>query len=138
MSASFDYSGLLSTAQNLISRFGRSVTLERASDAPADPARPWGPPATTGDDVISVDVTAVFLGTDRGSFGAVTLGSGGGGQTNVEAKTSRVLIAQDATITIEIGPEWQINDGTRLWEIVSVEPIKPGGTLIYFDAQVKL
>jgi len=138
MSTTFDYSTLLETAQSLISQFGRTVTLVRQSDVPADPLRPWGAPATTGTDTVSAEVLAVFLGTDRGAFPDVSAGRGGSGQTNVEQKTSRVLVAADASLfALEIGPEWRIDDGARLWDIVTSEPVQPGGTLIYYDLEVR-
>lgn len=133
---SFDYSGLLSTAQELIAFFGRDVTLERRSSASASPTRPWGAPATSGADVLSVIVKAAFLDTAKGADANVSVGISGGGQTSITGKTSRVLVAAQASITIEAGPEFHIIDNGRRWEVTSAKTIKPGGTMIYYDLQV--
>lgn len=133
---SFDYTPLVSTAQELIALFGRDVVLQRRTTASASPTRPWGPPAASGAGSLSVTVKAVFLGLSRGSFANVSVGINGGNQTGVEGKTSRVLIAAQPSIAIEIGPEFLIVDGARRWEIARCETIRPGGSLIYFDCEV--
>lgn len=138
MSAAFDYSGLLAVADRLIPRFGRSVTLRRQSASSTDPAKPWGPKDPTGSDIQAIAATAVFFDREAGSFDSVTAGIGLG-VTNVEEKTARVFVqALSGTLPSEIGQDWQIDDGSRRYEVVSSVAVKPGGTLLYHDMQVKL
>jgi len=138
VSAPFDYSGLLATADRLIERFGRTVTLRRKSESPATASKPWGPASSVASDIQAIETTAVFLGPQFESFDSVTAGIGLG-VTNVEEKTGRVLVkALAATLPEELQIGWQIDDGTRVFEIISSRPIKPGGTLMYHDVRVKL
>lgn len=138
MSAAFDYSGLLSVADALITKFGRSVTLRRQSASSADTSKPWGPSSPVASDIQAVAAKAVFFNSEAGSFDAVTAGIGLG-VTNVEEKTTRVLVqALSDTLPSEIGKDWQVDDGTRRYEVIKSIAVKPGGVLLYHDMQVKL
>ncbi len=132
----FDYSSLLATALLLITDFGRAVTLRRESDTPADPTRPWGPSDTTASDVQAVAAIAVFLDVENDAW--TTTGAGiGRGSTAVDEKKGRVLVTV-VSLPEELDPSWQIDDGTRTYEITSVKAVKPGGTLLYYDVEIQV
>lgn len=126
----FDYSGLLTVATSLIEQFGRPMTLRRASRTPADPTKPWAARqgAVTASDDQAITSTAVFLDfsrTDRD------------GQV-VEAKRARVLFPAEAALPEEVGPDWQLDDGSRLYEVLESRPVKPGPTLLHYEVVVAL
>lgn len=133
----FDYSGLRTTADTLITDFGRSVVLRRRSEEAADPARPWGAPSSTASDIQAIETIGVFLDTVREAFDAVTTGAGLG-VTNVEEKTTRCLVIAENSLPEEMGRDWQVDDGTRRYEVLSSRPVRPGGTLLYYDLELKL
>jgi len=137
MSAGFDYSGLKSTADRLIARFGRAATLRRASQSTADPANdPLGPPNSSGTDIQTIPVTAVFLDLERDAF--TTTGAGiGRGSTPVEEKNVRVLVEAATELPEEMGTEWTLIDGTRLWKVRLARPVAPGDTLLYYELEVR-
>lgn len=142
----FDYSDLAATATTLIADFGRDVTLRLQPQQPADSAKPWDDaqaPAVATDDVTLDGVKAAFLDPaeeDRQ------------GQT-VEVVRARVLVAatslieevpgagcpDDTTqVTHDLDQRWQVVDGARAYEILRAVPVKPGGTLLYYDLLVEL
>ena len=135
----FDYSGLLTVADTLISDFGRAITLRRASRTAADPTKPWSTRSTVATDIQAIATIGVFLNLERDAL-AVESGSGIGpaGNSNVEEKTVRVLVPAVATLPEEMGRDWQVDDGTRRYEVVSSSPVQPGGTLLYYDLEVRL
>lgn len=135
---SFDYTGLLSTADDLITRFGRTVTLKRPSQTPDDPAKPWAKrqdDATATDD-ISVSTIGVFLDPKRGNR---VLSSSARPTSEVSEKEARLLLTADSDFPSDVGPDWYVidDDGTR-WDLLDIKPIRPGPTLLYFDARVRL
>ena len=133
---SFDYSGLLTTATELIDLFGRSVTLRRQSESPTDSARPWGPRDTAATDVQAVTATGVFLDVLDDAW--TTTGAGiGRGSTAVDEKKGRCLI-KVVTLPDDLDPTWRVDDGTRVYEITQVYAVRPGGTLLYYDVEIQL
>lgn len=133
----FDYSGLLGVADRLITDFGRPITLRRNSRMPANPSKPWGDVEDPGVDTQSIDATGVFLDSKRQAFDGATAGIGLG-LSNVEMKTTRVLVQALSTLPEEMGRDWKVDDGSRTFEVLSSMPVKPGGTLMYYDLEVKL
>ena len=129
-----DYVKLAGVATRLIGENGREVLLKRQSQTLADPARPWGPSATTGGS--SVPVTAVFLDPERRQ---TTSGDIQPSAQLEEFKRVRVLIAaSEAGLPAEVGPDWYIEDGARRLEIVISRPVKPGGLLLYYDIEARV
>ena len=133
----FDYSGLLAVADTLITDFGRAITLRRNSRTAADLAKPWAERSDSATDIQAISAVGVFLNSRREAFDAVTAGVGLG-LSNVEQKTTRVLVQALSTLPEEMGRDWKVDDGTRTFEVLSSKPVKPGGTLLYYDLEVKL
>lgn len=59
--AAFDYSALAAKALELVTRFGRAVTLRRLNTTPPDPLKPWRGPADARAGAFSMAVSAVFV-----------------------------------------------------------------------------
>ncbi len=133
-----DYAKALATATRLISENGRAITVGRRSEAPADPARPWGP-RTTSAGTVSVSTIGVFLDLDRDDLTTVTAGLGLGG-SNVQAKGQRVLVPAAPALPSEVGPDWFVEDVStgELHEITASHPLKPGGTLVMYSLELAL
>jgi hypothetical protein len=127
-----DYTRLAAVATRLISENGRAITLRRASRDPDDPTKPWGTADTTpavagsADGVQAITTTGVFLDPERTDR---PLGL-------VEWKKARVLVPPDTNIPEEMGPDWVVDDGSRRFEIEESRPVKPGGTLMYYELMV--
>lgn len=130
--AAFDYESLADDAQEIIDEFGREATLTRAArvTAAAPGSKPWVP--IQGDAAAapaqSIDVTAVFLSLDRQEKD---------GQT-VEAKSQGILIGSGVALPEEVGPDWQLVDGDRIWEVLASKPLKPGPTLMLYKLELAL
>jgi len=128
-----DYAKFLALGKRLIDENGRSVTLQRPSQTLDDVARPWGP--ALADDEESVPVIAVFLDPDRRQ---TTSGDIQPTAQLEEFKRYKVLVSADnAGLPTELGTEWYILDGSRRLEIVISKAVKPGGTLIYYELEVR-
>ncbi len=127
--ASF-YSGLNTKVQNVIEKRGKPMTLARPARAPAV-GKAWlteqGPASAAA--AQSIDVTAVLLGPTK----ADRLGT-----TSVESKTGRILVSTKVTLPERITTDWTIDDGSRKFEITSVEEVNPGPTILLYKLEVAL
>ncbi len=137
MSAPFDYSDLLGTATDLIAQFGEAVTLRRSSTTAADPTKPWEGPAAVAGDPQAIPVSAVFFDLSNDPF--TTTGAGiGRGSTPVEEHRARVLVQATALLPEEVGTDWVIDRGGRLYSITASRPQKPGDTLLFYEMVVRV
>ena len=57
----FNYAPIASKALELVTSFGRLVTLRRLSATPPDPLKPWRGPADPRAAAVTLDVSAVFV-----------------------------------------------------------------------------
>lgn len=138
MAASFDYEPLQTTAQEQITSKGRAATLTRTvrtTTAVPVAGKAWLPTAEGDADADaaeaqSIPVTAVFLSLDRRDRS---------GQL-VEAKSQAVLIGAElsANLPEQIGPDWQLVDDVKTWEILSSKPLQPGPTLMLYRLELAL
>jgi hypothetical protein len=133
----FDYSGLLLVADTLITNFGRPITLRRNSRTPDDSNKPWAIRSDSAEDIQAIAAIGVWIGSKSETFDSVTAGVGVG-LSNVQQKSSRVLIQALDTLPEEMGREWKVDDGDQTYEVLSAQPVKPGATLLYYDLEVKL
>jgi hypothetical protein len=134
---SFDYSGLLATATSLIADFGEAVTLRREATTFQDPSAPWEGPLTSGGDTQAIAANAVFFDLSNDPF--TTTGAGiGRGSTPVEEHRARVLVEAASALPEEIGTDWEVDRGGRLYSITAARPQNPGGTLLYYELIVRV
>lgn len=137
MSAPFDYSTLLTVADDLLAQFGEAVTLRRAATTFVDPAAPWEGPTTSGGDTQAIAANAVFFDLSNDPF--TTTGAGiGRGSTPVEEHRARVLVQADAALPEEMGTDWFIDRGGRQYAITACRPQQPGDTLLYYEVVVRV
>ncbi len=122
---SFPYADLIAVADELIPAAGRDVILRVASKTPADSDKPWGsvePNATATDDQ-TITVKAVFVAPEEEDKAAST----------TRKRRERVKIAPTALGSLVITDAWQLVDGTTVYEIVRVSPVRPGTPLVVLD-----
>lgn len=128
--ADFDYGPLNTVAIELIRDFGRDVTLRRHSLLPASGSPPWAarlPDASASDDVTLTGVRAVFVQPRKEDReGRVVTGT-----------LARVFIAAASLGANTLDLNWQLVDGTTVYEILAVDPIKPGPTLLVYGLLVQ-
>lgn len=126
MSADF-YAPFVALATEQIAAKGRACTLTRPARG-GNPAKPWnsvqGDPAASA--AQSIPVTAVFLSLERANLP----------ESNVERRVQRVLIAADAAIPEQMGPDWKLTDAQAEWDVVSSQPLQPGGTLVMYTLEI--
>lgn len=125
------YDELRVVAADLITEFGRTVTLTKIDRAAADAAKPWRGPATPGTP-IALSVTAVlvpFMTED----GKVDLTRRGRQQAYVAAATAE---AQSAGVRVEQFDTLTEADGT-VWKIHAVDIIAPGPSHVLYTLEVE-
>jgi len=136
MSSAF-YTGLKVTADALLTEYGEAVTLRREASTFADPTAPWEGPTTSGGDTQAIAANAVFFDLSNDPF--TTTGAGiGRGSTPVEEHRTRVLVQAVSALPEEIGTDWSVDRGGRLYSITAARPQNPGGTLLYYELIVRV
>jgi hypothetical protein len=120
----FDYSGLNTTAQTLLSDFGRDVVLRQRSNTLIDPARP-----SRGFNTGNVDLTvkAVFASIKKDQFQ----------ESAIEDGDQLCIVSALAASGIEIGTDDLIVDAGDVLQIVAVDKVKPGGTTMVWKLAVR-
>ena len=126
--AVFDYAGLQEDASALIDEFGRSVTLVKFDETPADAAKPWRgdltPRLAPSDSVV---VNGVFSDLSASKFGF-----------NVDKldfadrSDQVVLISPPTTVTQNLEEFDEIIDGTVRYKIEGVKILKPGSVRMLY------
>ena len=116
----FDYSGLASTALELIADFGRTVTLTKKGSTATTPGKPWE--GGTDDDPAEVPVPAVFT----------EIGETFRDDDRVRSTDELCLIAASALGSVEPVTGDKITDDGRVYAVIAVKPIKPGDTALVF------
>lgn len=132
MPDTFDYTALEATAKRLIERFGRSISFFKESETAADSDAPFDGPAPFDSDTAPAEqkienVKAVFVGAGDTKFqdelgGLIRHGSAGFliyGSVSSELENFDVVV-----------------DGSDLWKIDNVEPLKPGDTNVIYGVEV--
>jgi len=118
---------LAAVALELVREFGegRTMTLQRATTAPADPAKPWqNDPQSPGSNVPNLPAVVV---TDDSVPRA---------DNSNTVQTEIVLIPAVSLGTIEPTVQDSLLDGTTTRQIIQVERIKPGPTGILWKLTV--
>jgi len=131
------YDSLKATADELLAEFGEAVTLRREATTFADPTAPWEGPAVAGATIQAIAANAVFFDLSNDPF--TTTGAGiGRGSTPVEEHRARVLVEAVSALPEEIGTDWAVDRGGRLYSITAARPQNPGGTLLYYELVIRV
>lgn len=120
-----DYTSLAATAKRLIEKNGRTVTITKMSQTPADPAKPHrarNPAADT-----SVTPTAVVVPFEREQVDG----------SNVMVDDKMVLVAQESVSGVDLQSFDRLTDGSDEYDIVKVKKVNPGPTSVVYMIQVR-
>jgi hypothetical protein len=118
--STFDYTKAQATAKRLIKRFGREVTLVITAGS----GDAWNP-VQSGD--TQTLVAAVFDYKNSKIDG-----------TLIKTGDKRLLISTEgATIAPDLQHKIAIEDIEDEHSIVDLKPLSPGGTVVYWEAQVR-
>ncbi|WP_430434259.1 hypothetical protein [Methyloversatilis sp.] len=117
----FDYARPAATAQRLLERFGRAVTLTRTTHGAYDSAT--GAPGT-GTTVTHAGTAALLEYQQRDIDG-----------THIRVGDLRAYIAPDIEITPQTGDTLTI--GGEMWSVIASRPLAPAGVVVLHDAQVR-
>ena len=133
----FDYSELVTTAQELVAEFGRVVTLRRLNAAPPDPTKPWIPadnpreaagflPGSTEPSFAELEVTAVFAEPS-------SLQNLGGPNAQLVDWVKRAQQVAIIAHPDDLSTFSELVDGAEVWRVVGCSTLNPGGTrLLHF------
>lgn len=132
----FNYAGSQATAQRLLARFGRDITISRRIPGSGPPQNPG--PAT----LITYRATAVILPASKGTVEAFDnrLESG----TLIDEKLRYVLMSPKLTRVTAEGSETIIPQSLDLltfdghdWTVLGCTPLNPAGVPVLFPMGVK-
>lgn len=120
-----DYTSLAATAKRLIEKNGRTVTITKMSQTPADPAKPHrarNPAADT-----SVTPTAVVVPFESEQVDG----------SNVMVDDKMVMVAQESVSGVDLKSFDRLTDGSDEYDIVKVKKVNPGPTSVVYMIQVR-
>jgi hypothetical protein len=117
------YDKAIALALKLITKYGTSIKVRRITDAVADPTKPW---RVTGQTAVDATGVGVFLDYEQKAVDGETILRG----------DQKVLIAASG-LTVAPAPKDRIVRGTEVWDVVSVQPLKPGDQIVMYEVQVR-
>ncbi len=120
--ATYNYGKLVQTAKRLIARFGGPISIV-ATNTAANPTQGWkagtAAPATQ-------DAKGVFVNYEQKFVDGTVIRQG----------DQKVLISA-ADLTFAPNFVGYIQRGTEKWNVVKIEPLNPGDTMIIYKVQVR-
>lgn len=127
----FDYGPIAQVAQDLITKFGRSVTFVELGDVPSDPTKPYlGSASPRGTPKQTLALSAVFV--EPSSLQA--LGRGDVSDDFIKRSTQIALVCSATALE----PFDEIIDtDTSRWKIQDLSRLKPGPTDILWFVGLK-
>lgn len=131
---------LATTAQRLIQTYGRTITIVKTTETPADGAKPWRGPAalTTGSGSVRLSLFAVFEERSESELARALAGAMGGGRDIPRRGNARFLAAALDIVGLDPKEGDFIEDGTTAarWAITRVETVQPGADKILYIFEV--
>jgi hypothetical protein len=120
--ATFDYAEVLVIAQELVTEFGKAVTLRRLNATPPDPDMPWrGPvdPRAVPAETLAVD--AVFVEPSSQQM----LGVNTQQLDWLKRAQQLAIVASSADLSVF---QELVDTDSSVWRVVGVSTLNPGGT----------
>jgi len=122
--ATFDYSGMLATANSLIARFGRNITIRTKVES----GDAWNPSVSWNES------TANAVNLPVGSSGGFRLDiRDDDGNNLIQANDRIFLIESSATIDTSS----RVLDGGNEYQVVQISHVNPGDTLLLYRVIVR-
>ena len=127
-----NYTRLAATAERLIEENGRILSLIKGGEVVANPCKPYGPDAVTGD--LSYDVIGVIVMFENEAFDGTLIMRG-----DKRALVAHNSVVEEATGTQSVVIEKfdRLLDGLEDWKIIDVTSWQPGDTRIFYDLQLR-
>ncbi|BAQ18315.1 hypothetical protein [Methyloceanibacter caenitepidi] len=122
--ATFDYAKSEATAQRLIAKFGQAGAIRRVTGS-NDPGTPWDPSDDT-ETTTDYDCTLVVL-----EYGKMEVDG------TLILATDRKVLVSTAGMTVEPLVSDKLVIGSDVYEIVTVKPLNPGGTVLLWEVQAR-
>lgn len=123
-----NYDRIAQTAQRLVAKNGRSITLVKLNATSADPDKPWrGAEDPRGDDAEELVVPAVFVGPTALGFAATS-------QDLFKGCSQICIVATTADL---IGFNEVLDADGKRWKIAHIEKLKPAQTTLLYYIGVK-
>lgn len=119
---SFDYTATRATAERLLERFGRSVSLRRTTVSGGDAWNPGGGTATT----VNHAATAVVTEYDAREIDG----------TLIRREDRRVILSTEG-LSVTPATSDKVVVGATVYAIVNVAPLEPGGTVVLYEIQAR-
>jgi len=119
-----DYVKLAATAERLITKNGRAVTLTKLDRVAADPTKPWLGGGTATDTVTATAVVfpIAFEDTDG---------------NNIRRGDAEAFISHTENPTKNLDDYDKLTTNERVWEIVNLNLLNPGGTRLMYHAHLR-
>ena len=127
-----DYEKLSATALKLIEKNGRTVTLVKLSETPANASEPWkgpaaaaavsvGEPGALGSGKVGLEVIACFVTFSDNELAELF------GLVNEARRGQKSAFVAGAAVTPEDLRDFdQMVDGSDVWKIEAVDTLRPG------------
>ena len=127
-----EYADFISTAQELITEFGRSITLVQFDGIPATPAQPWkGATDPRAAPTASLILDAVFVEPAS----AVKLGLAAESSDLIKRSEQILMVSPGADADVQIYHE--VIDNHENWKIQGVTILRPGAEVVLAFIGVK-
>jgi hypothetical protein len=119
-----NYVRLAATAERLITKNGRSVTVTKLDRVAADPTKPWLSGGTTTDSVsaIAVVIPIAFEEADG---------------TNVKRGDAEAFVSHTENPTKNLESYDTLTTSDETWEIMNIVLLNPGGVRLMYHAHLR-
>ena len=136
----FDYTEFVELATELVSEFGRPVSLFSTTRQPSDSTKPWNGPQVWDDATATpeqlVQVDAVFIGDLLAGTGGTVTGSVRSTLGPFLTNLGNDIFLVSGSTTVELKNFDKLLDNNILWNIESVVSVKPGDTVVLYAIKV--
>lgn len=116
---------VIETAQRLIKKDGRAISLVRFNETPQNEAQPWLGPSDPRSGETKLAVDAVFVPP-----GSVGLRLGLAITSEDLLKNSEQIAITSPGATVDLAVYQEIEDGATRWKITNAEVLKPGNAVL--------
>ena len=126
-----DYTNIAETAQRLVDKYGRSITLKRHSETPADASKPWEGPDKSSP-AAEVTTKGVFVSPGEGA----KLGLAVESDDLLQRSEQIAIVAPGPSETEDLATFDELED-TEIWRVVKANKLQPAGTAILYFIGVR-
>lgn len=135
-----NYTEFVELATELVSEFGRPVSLFKTTRAPSDSTKPWNGPQVWDDATATqqqlVQVDAAFIGDLLAGTGGTITGSVRSTLDPFLTNLGNDIFLVSGAAEVDLKDFDKLLDGTILWNIDKVVSIKPGDTVVLYGIGV--